>query len=217
MTTILPDTQPIRWYVDAGSEQYIGMTHVGDLTGVGVGCTAISDESDNAFLGALDSAGVEFEPLPSSGWLEAGEIYDYDGHAVMVRQDHWRTEHDPTGEGMLALFLTYRADAGDVLEWVVGEPVEIGTQRTYDGDTYTCIQGHVTQADYTPDTTPALWELVVEEPTEPQPWVQPTGAHDAYHLGDRVTYEGQVWECTATDASGNNVWEPGVYGWSVVE
>lgn len=45
-----------------------------------------------------------------------------------------------------------------------------------------------------------------------QPWVQPTGAHDAYNTGDWVTHNGQTWESTV-DA---NTWEPGVFGWVVV-
>jgi hypothetical protein len=40
-------------------------------------------------------------------------------------------------------------------------------------------------------------------------WVQPTGGHDAYNLGDRVSHNGQSWESTVAA----NVWEPGVYGW----
>jgi hypothetical protein len=42
-------------------------------------------------------------------------------------------------------------------------------------------------------------------------WRQPSGAHDAYPLGSRVTHLGEVWVST-TPA---NVWEPGVYGWVV--
>lgn len=38
------------------------------------------------------------------------------------------------------------------------------------------------------------------------PWVQPTGQHDAYKIGDVVTYQGQTWECIAGDANGLNVW-----------
>jgi hypothetical protein len=49
-------------------------------------------------------------------------------------------------------------------------------------------------------------------PTTTQPWVQPTGAHDAYPLGARVTHNGQTWESTVA----NNVWAPGVFGWVVV-
>ena len=43
-------------------------------------------------------------------------------------------------------------------------------------------------------------------------WVQPTGAHDAYALGAKVTHNGKTWESTA-DA---NVWEPGVSQWREV-
>ena len=44
-------------------------------------------------------------------------------------------------------------------------------------------------------------------------WVQPTGAHDAYQEGDKVSWEGKNWESTI-DA---NVWEPGVSGWREIE
>lgn len=51
-----------------------------------------------------------------------------------------------------------------------------------------------------------------EEPTAPAEWVQPTGAHDSHQIGDQVTYQGQVWESTIN----NNVWAPGVFGWTLV-
>ena len=41
-------------------------------------------------------------------------------------------------------------------------------------------------------------------------YVQPTGAHDAYGAGDRVSHNGKHW---SSDVDGN-VWEPGVYGWT---
>ena len=41
------------------------------------------------------------------------------------------------------------------------------------------------------------------DPSYPQ-WVQPTGAHDAYALGDRVTHQGKVWESLVD----GNVWQP---------
>lgn len=42
-------------------------------------------------------------------------------------------------------------------------------------------------------------------------WVQPTGAHDAYKVGDRVTFEGADYESTIA----GNVWSPAAYpqGW----
>lgn len=44
-------------------------------------------------------------------------------------------------------------------------------------------------------------------------WVQPTGGHDAYAMGARVSHNGQDWENTGSPA---NVWEPGVFGWTVI-
>lgn len=78
----------------------------------------------------------------------------------------------------------------------------------YNGKLYKCVQAHTTQADWTPDKTPALWvEVSLDEFPE---WKQPAGAHDAYKKGDKVTHNGKKWS-SDVDA---NVWEPGVYGWS---
>lgn len=61
---------------------------------------------------------------------------------------------------------------------------------------------------YKPSETPAIWKRVwLEEWPE---WVQPLGSHDAYSKGDKVTHNGKKW---VSDVD-NNVWEPGVYGWS---
>ena len=53
-----------------------------------------------------------------------------------------------------------------------------------------------------------------EEPFVPE-WVQPTGAHDAYQLGDVVLFEGQMYESLMD----NNTWSPADYpaGWQLVE
>ena len=52
---------------------------------------------------------------------------------------------------------------------------------------YRCVQAHTSQADWTPDATPALWTEVAK-PGEIPVWKQPTGAQDAYNKGDRVWY-----------------------------
>ena len=171
--------------------------------------------------------------------------------------------------------------------WKPGEVVNVGDRRYYAPRLYKVVQAHTTQADWTPDVTPALWavlgdpgeagtiddpitaargmeyeyglyyfdpedgktylcerigeaeggkiilqylphELIgqyfsaaesgeTEEPAEPDTgdtypeWVQPTGAHDAYNTGDRVTYNGRVYESTIN----GNVWPPDAYpqGW----
>lgn len=44
--------------------------------------------------------------------------------------------------------------------WEAGEAVEVGACRTYGEKVYRVRQGHTTQADYTPDVTPALWAII---------------------------------------------------------
>ena len=81
---------------------------------------------------------------------------------------------------------------------------------------YRCVQAHTSQADWTPDVTPALWTEVAK-PGEIPVWKQPTGAQDAYNKGDRVWYPEKnttVFESTID----NNVWSPADYpqGWMEV-
>ena len=100
--------------------------------------------------------------------------------------------------------------------WTVGISVVAGRRYRYDGKLYRCNQPHVTQEDWTPDVTPALWTNVAEPGTIPV-WVQPTGAQDAYNTGDQVWFPEEftgLYESTI-DA---NVWSPEAYpqGWKLV-
>ncbi|MBR2189576.1 MAG: hypothetical protein IJ860_09255 [Eubacterium sp.] len=103
-----------------------------------------------------------------------------------------------------------------------GHEYSAGTMFSRDGMVYVVIQGHRSQADWTPESTPALYrqiyaiksedggEAIVDEYPD---WIQPAGAHDAYSEGDKVTHNDKHW-VSGTD---NNVWEPGVYGWNETE
>lgn len=82
----------------------------------------------------------------------------------------------------------------------------------YDSTLYKVVQPHTSQIDWLPNQTPALYTPFTP-PGEVAEWVQPTGAHDAYSFGDKVTHNGSTWKSTI-DA---NVWEPGVYGWTQIE
>ena len=94
--------------------------------------------------------------------------------------------------------------------WAENISVSVNDRYQYNDKLYKCVQAHTTQADWTPDKTPALWvEVSLDEFPE---WKQPAGAHDAYAKGDKVKHNDKKWESTV-DA---NVWEPGVYGWDEV-
>ena len=44
--------------------------------------------------------------------------------------------------------------------WTVGISVAKDSRYQYNGKLYKCVQGHTTQADWTPDMTPALWTVI---------------------------------------------------------
>lgn len=59
------------------------------------------------------------------------------------------------------------------------------------------------------------WREITDKGSGAAPeWVQPSGAHDAYTVGDRVSFEGSVYESTIN----GNVWSPASnpQGWKVV-
>ena len=73
-----------------------------------------------------------------------------------------------------------------------------------------------------PSTYPALIRRAIV-PGVRAPWVQPTDQFNAYKLvnpftgkPDEVTHAGKTWKVTLADGAGNNVYEPGEYGWTEV-
>lgn len=89
----------------------------------------------------------------------------------------------------------------------------------WNGDLYKVIGlRHTSQTHWTPDTAVSLY-VRVTPPGVILAWVQPQGAHNAYQFGSKVTHNGKTWESTVADTvdgKGQNVWEPGVYGWKTI-
>lgn len=98
-------------------------------------------------------------------------------------------------------------------QWVVGRAYVVGERLQYKNVLYRVVQAHTSQADWTPDITPALF-VVVSLDEWPE-FVQPTGAHDAYKKGDKVTFNGKHY-ISLIDA---NVYSPAAYpaGWKEIE
>lgn len=94
-------------------------------------------------------------------------------------------------------------------QWVIGRAYAVDERLQYNGVLYRVVQAHTSQADWPPDKTPALFVTVsLDEWPE---FVQPTGAHDAYKKGDKVTFKGKHY-ISLIDA---NVYSPAAYpaGW----
>lgn len=110
------------------------------------------------------------------------------------------------------------SDALEALElfpvWHTDTAYTVCIRVRYGDKLYRCEQAHTSQADWTPDRTPALWTEVAE-PGEIPVWKQPTGAQDSYMTGDKVHYptkDDPVYESTMD----YNTYAPDVYGWVMV-
>lgn len=95
--------------------------------------------------------------------------------------------------------------------WNIGYSYKVNDRVQYRDILYKCIQAHTSQEEWEPNNTPDLWvKISIEGWPE---WAQPTGAHDAYNIGDKVTYQGKHYICTLN----NNVYAPNITGWEVQE
>lgn len=147
------------------------------------------------------------------------QVYDGDGNLLHV--ETWSLDtnlyirEDPPGTTVESRPLTDAERAGLIVDthpsdadrlaglesrlgvavaWVAGEPVQVGDRRTYQGRAYGCIQAHTTQADWTPDATPALWGDQGASAPSPADWVdqlrevrsQVEGANNANQVRDAV-------------------------------
>lgn len=177
---------------------------------------------------SLDDETAEQNPNVFAEW-EIGKEYKkdykfrYQNVVYKVLQDH-TSQADWTPDVAVSLYVRVHHQPGE--EW----PQWVQPQGAHDvyslGDKVTHNEKHWISNCDNNSWEPGVygWDEVVEEtePTEEpveEPteeiaeWVQPTGAHDSYAYGTKVTHNGKVWVSTI-DA---NVYEPGVYGWDEVE
>lgn len=192
-------------YDENGNVAHVGVLDVGLRLTTGQP-NLVHSPNENDYLSLVNSSGnvSNLTPMPALGDLcNAQEIYSHNDKAYICRQEHNRTEHDP--EIVPALFSAYRENS-EGEEWIPNEQVAVGNIRLDEGVAYEAIQAHMTQDNWNPSAMPALWKLA--STGEIMPWVQPTGAQDAYALGAQVTHNGSTWESEVA----NNVWEPGAAG-----
>lgn len=96
----------------------------------------------------------------------------------------------------------------------IGKSYIVGDVIKYEGKLYKIIQAHTSQEDWLPIELPALYLNLMPENVIPE-WVQPTMAEDAYKIGDKVIFEGKVYESLID----GNTWSPKDYpqGWQLIE
>lgn len=97
--------------------------------------------------------------------------------------------------------------------WSAEAAYLVGDRVRYNNILYKCLQNHAAQESWTPEAAPSLWaRVLIPDPDVIPEWVQPDSTNP-YQIGDKVTYNGQIYESTIA----NNVWAPDVYGWVLVE
>ncbi len=89
-------------------------------------------------------------------------------------------------------------------EWDVGVMYSAGDVAEYGGEKYKCIQAHKSQADWTPEKVPALWQKQSGS-AEKNSW-QPG---NAYREGDLVMYKEIKYRCLQAHTALEG-WEPPV-------
>ena len=128
-------------------------------------------------------------------------------HAIKLRQMIVKASASLTDEDALESMELFD-------QWKTDTAYTADQRIRYEGKLYKVLQAHTSQADWTPDITPSLYVEVAEPGTIPV-WKQPTGAQDAYRLGDKVHYptaEDTVYESDID----YNTYAPDVYGWHEV-
>ena len=97
--------------------------------------------------------------------------------------------------------------------YVVGEFLTYGINNVGDPQLYKVVQAHTSQADWTPDITASLYDAIGLDNNGYPVWAQPTGAHDAYNMGDIVNYNGTLFKSLIN----GNTYSPDAYpaGWEV--
>lgn len=96
----------------------------------------------------------------------------------------------------------------------VGKELQVGEYVNHNDVLYKVLQQHTVQDNWAPDVSPSLFAKVLVDPTGDTvlDWEQPDSTNP-YMKGDKVKHNGVIYESEVD----NNVWEPGVYGWVIVE
>ena len=80
--------------------------------------------------------------------------------------------------------------------WAVGRAYAVDDRAQYNGTLYKCLQAHTSQADWTPDATPALWAEICETHggtlTNPIPY----NGNMVLEAGKYYSQSGAVYLCT---------------------
>lgn len=96
-----------------------------------------------------------------------------------------------------------------------GEMFTFGENEVGDAQLYRVAQAHTSAAEWLPNENPALYTPIGLNAEGHPVWSRPTGAHDAYNIGDIVDYNGTLYKSLIN----GNTYSPEEYpaGWEAVQ
>ena len=98
--------------------------------------------------------------------------------------------------------------------WMPEHPYTKDERVNYEGILYKCLIDHTSQEVWTPTAAPSLWtKVLIPDPNVIPEWEQPDSTNP-YMKGDKVTFEGKVYESIID----NNIWSPSAFpgGWAEI-
>ena len=109
-------------------------------------------------------------------------------------------------------------------DWEIGVSYKAGKKVKHNGKVFEVVQPHTSQANWIPSSTPALYKEFLSVKIKDEAgnesevvaeFKKPTGAHDAYKQGDKVSFNGQIYQ----SKNDGNAHSPEAYpqGWELVE
>ena len=88
--------------------------------------------------------------------------------------------------------------------WHVDVNYRVGQIVRHEGSLYRCVQDHTSMESWTPDVSASMWSIISFNENGIENWIMPTGAHNAYNIGDHVMHNGVEW----VSLINGNVYEP---------
>lgn len=187
--------------------------------------TLYDDESTAMEVATIYPVWKSGKLYKENGMLQYGTNTVGDPQLYLVLQQH-TSQDDWTPDTTPDLYKKIGVDENGYPKWVqpLGaiDAYNIGDIVNYNGKLYKSI---INANVWSPDAYPDGWEEYTEEssggeePIEPDvpstddvpDFVQPTGVHDAYAKGDKVKYNGKIYESLMD----GNVYSPDTYpdGW----
>lgn len=162
--------------------------------------------------------------LLSSKYINGEVVPDEDEYIKNKTEQEYRTKKiesdNKISELLIVNFISTLSDEEAITYkysfqlWDNDKDYKKNDRFIYNDKFYKVLQDHHSQSNWLPDNSPSLYVEISDPSIEYPEWKQPTGSHDAYSKGDKVTYKGNKYESLID----GNTYNPEEYpaGWKKI-